>query len=673
MRQPSIRTIVPCFAILLACSAVSAAPDGIEATFANGDRIRVSLLSESVEIRSEAVVPWSFEIEWLGSTPRVGRIGIRLEERPRVLTDLRSRELVLTRGRQRIDLLGPPLSIADGSRLDLKIDWIAADGAAVRLGTLRPSCSGRTRVLAIGFVTTSSQATKYAQAVEAWRLARPSDVSSGAPAIQTEIIRRGPEEVPRRPLGFLMFDLLVVAGDAFRDLEEDQLAALSTWISAGGAAAIIGEGQLSERHRAFVEGLLRGGDRTTKVTVVDEGRLSIHDAVRREFPRWRCGVGRVAVFAPVEEEHPLERESWGDVGNYLWRLPGSSALPTWSRTAPRPDILAEPYLRNLTVGKTRRTPSIPYRALGWLAALYFVLVIFVDVWLFGMIRRRRWTWVWFPSMTVLFAVAIVSVTRAELGDAATVRRWVLIDVADSGRVLRAHCLELSLHSEWRSEERRLVGETIQTIDPRRFLGWGIARGPANPIAPIEFTGNYPFDYRARQTIALWTGVLNVRFWMPGAPEPTWLAEVPTAFRNLDDAQALYEPLDDLQRRGVLPRLDLGSGFYSKPTLDGMMFQVRAALERDVQRIRDLWGAPTLSVEAFGSSGWGNEVQLSADPSERRLFGADPFQMRIASPSGAGNVDDWPLPVEADDLRITVCRELDRTPIWVRRIIRKGVE
>ena len=79
-----------------------------------------------------------------------------------------------------------------------------------------------------------------------------------------------------------------------------------------------------------------------------------------------------------------------------------------------------------------------------------ILVVFVlvvgpaDFYLLGVIRQRRWTWVAFPVMSIVFTVATVVVANEYRGRVDARAAINIHDIGELGRVLKRTRLELVL-------------------------------------------------------------------------------------------------------------------------------------------------------------------------------------------------------------------------------------
>ncbi|MAE63099.1 MAG: hypothetical protein CMJ18_02400 [Phycisphaeraceae bacterium] len=118
-----------------------------------------------------------------------------------------------------------------------------------------------------------------------------------------------PEAMPADPLSLFAFDLVVVAGEGLRALDDDRLDALARWVRAGGSLCLApAMGQLEAlepRHVAFLNDLA-GADRFV---------LNRHGRVRS-----RDGVGIEGAWAGL-----------GRVMFVTWRQPPLRGEPDWMR------------------------------------------------------------------------------------------------------------------------------------------------------------------------------------------------------------------------------------------------------------------------------------------------------------------------------------------------------
>ncbi|MEM7260945.1 MAG: hypothetical protein AAF488_03080 [Planctomycetota bacterium] len=614
----------------------------------DGDReLSVSLVSELHPMRSEAPGRWGFDFQLSGDRVETGRLVLEFAASGRRFPTLRTREVTLRPGRQQLVFSLPEVTAGGLSTPSMLLSWESSTGVLTKLGVMNdpPVLSDR-RQFAIGFVRTGPQDDRYRPAALqwSWRSGAYSPI-----AFDTTVVPIEPEDVSTRPLAFLSYDLVLLVGDAVRDLSPEQLEALATWVEGGGALGVALGRDIGPHSLGFLERLIESSGKGWSLQRRFDGGLQV--GVDGTFvSSFHSGMGRVALYNARKTPH--DHGQWQKLGAFLWGMTYVQRDEVSHSPFDRLGVKRDPRPRS-EVGKVIEDLKssdfhmIPPAVLALVGILYLVLIGPFDWWFLGRWGRRRWTWVWMPTVTVLFALFLVNLTERYFGAESSERRWVVVDVGEGGQILRAHCIELALLSRTQQVEKVLLDETYASIDPKRFSVRH--REAPEPVAPIEYEGSYPFDYRIRQEVPKWSAILTLRAWLPSEHVPEWLT--PVIARDLD-FDVLEGAAEIASRTGSdRSERELRQEFKERLGWEACWFEASDyAWQRNLYRI------------AQPSIGW---VPIES------LIPRWPDQVRVPTTSGSGHFDPLTVYLDVGERRIEVHDEIDGSRVVIRRTFRKA--
>ncbi|HEX6985775.1 MAG TPA: hypothetical protein VF170_10370, partial [Planctomycetaceae bacterium] len=366
-------------------------------------------------------------------------------------------------------------------------------------------------------------------------------------------------EFPEQPLAYCAFDTLLLPGEGFTRLSGRQLEAVSAWVRAGGAVCVAVDGPLEKKQTEFLDGLFRdtfGGPFVRD----DEGRLLEPEGTTQGVFARRAGLGfAVVLFGPIEEFR-FDTPAWREAHARLWRLreeyvsdrkkdrpitaamfrpepPPASSDPNSApvyyaqdplRTDPRFWSVPAPSFGTAVVEALR--PSAIRLMPGWAVVLilfgYAALVGPIDYLLLGRLRRRKWTWLTFPAVTVAVTWGVVAAADAFMSDNDHVRAVDIVDLDANGEPVRRTRLDLHfrgssapvLHELRRAYFARLDRTHFRSAD--QYGQWVVVGGAAQFVrqsstdndAPTgPYAGTLPSRYVVPQRIGKWTPQVNRTF------------------------------------------------------------------------------------------------------------------------------------------------------------------
>jgi hypothetical protein len=293
-----------------------------------------------------------------------------------------------------------------------------------------------------------------------------------------------PHRILGDPMGLYPYDVVVLVGQHFSALSARQLETLATWAESGGGLVVVPSGVLTDVHCRFL----------AKVTRLDLGSFPT-DALGRLSPldpsdphrlvSGNYGFGRILMLrsipsVPVKDpdaghEGFAKDTEWIRAVAHLWNVRSDQVdsilkSGTWRMPEPQPvkpsvPVTSSPLPKAMAVrtdiryssygdvgGLVTQPPAaanalldmlfpaavrvVPFGIVIGLLASFLVVVAPGDYWVLGWLRRRRFTWIVFPIVSLMFTAITVAIAGYYSGNTDHRNSLVIVDLARDGRPLR---------------------------------------------------------------------------------------------------------------------------------------------------------------------------------------------------------------------------------------------
>lgn len=375
-------------------------------------------------------------------------------------------------------------------------------------------------------------------------------------------------EMPLDPLAYCVFDLVLLADGALAQLTADQMAGLRKWVQAGGSICVLPDAPMKGEHLEFLRTILRQGlDASAELTLDSDGRLQVVSDQPEPVVMAYCGLGRAVLLPDVDSvEQRLSRAELGAIVGHLWKVRhdqpvhngeqwGSMRLLELARAhgfAAEQDengvYLTNPRMRHMGqmaengrsyVTRSRLQgllnldsllspktepllPEVEYALLpsdiamvpSWVIALilsgYVLTIGPVDYFLLGWLRMRKYTWVLFPVITLLFTLMTVAVANSYMSSKSTGGKMVITDIVEDGEIARQSVIEtLYFGAKGESRTNHVAQTIVQAQDNFNVAAWQnmINGGPMKQANfPLTYDGHFPQNYMVTQEVQQWSPV-----------------------------------------------------------------------------------------------------------------------------------------------------------------------
>jgi hypothetical protein len=315
---------------------------------------------------------------------------------------------------------------------------------------------------------------------------RPSD--TGRSVLLTLPVELDPHAISVDPVGLYPFDVLVLAGEYFSRLSARQLDTIAEWVETGGGVVVVPTAVLTPAHQQFLE-RLAGHDAQAPSFIPDQfGRLPRKRPGSKDWlTACRHGYGRALILHTMPQFGrdislvKSDAAAWTRAVCFLWNVrPGQTSAilkeGSWHIAAPsnfeepsNPPQSGQTGARRLPVYRAghseydERAPLhpatfakadalrailfpeevrvVPFRVVATILTLFLLAIAPADYLILGHFHRRRYTWLLFPTLCLVFTVATVWVAGYYTGATDHRGALVIVDVGEKGRPLRTTRIE----------------------------------------------------------------------------------------------------------------------------------------------------------------------------------------------------------------------------------------
>jgi len=335
---------------------------------------------------------------------------------------------------------------------------------------------------------------------------------------------RGGISMPENPLDLCCYDAVLLTDGALKQLDPGQLEAIASWTEAGGSLCVaptdLGH---SKRHLKFLRRLLPR--HVSRLQLSEDGRITFTTDGALYCADY-SGLGRCVLMSDEFDKSTrfsvIERNG---LRGFFWKARGSampapgdaflSVVPHWKHNRIEPQDaagmqgsvydLGNPVMwehiegmmspvqgRFSQIWQSVLMPSdvrmVPTSVIAGLLLAYVLAVGPADYWFLGLLRRRKYTWILFPLVTLAFTMGMVSVAHHYLGSNETGGRVVVTDVGTGGRLIRETVLEQLFVGSRREAATEVTAGLVSAVHQK----------------PLFLNGRFPQKYTADRRVEQWT-------------------------------------------------------------------------------------------------------------------------------------------------------------------------
>ncbi len=529
--------------LLVATVARTAVADGVV-----DGRLQMSVEPQFGAFRGQAPLAVKVTLGWSDSALIEGRLRLKWYVDQTHLGTYVSPETALADSRiKRSILLPPAIMPQDAAAFSVQGEFVTRDQVydldihdlAVPLDWRRTFVVGllRSPVLRMEAEGAGAEVPRRVRLIQSLRFEQFIKTPLRARELSTMVVEVDPDDVPTNPLQLMGFDMLVIAGESLGKLTVPCLESLVTWVEAGGSLCCLIDGPLPERHVAFVNRLAGADPAEAPYLRTEAGRLLPVAGEAVGIGHHRPALGRLVVARGSVD---YGGEDWQRALLFLWKV-RQERIADWEQGREWPlDAVAETddydaaYLvplslepnRPLSVGPMtnlllpQSIQGLPLLTIGAILVLFLVVIAPGDYFLLGWLRRRRWTWVLFPAMSLLFTWLMMGLAERHLGSANLGRSITIVDLSSDGRPVRVSRIDLlysAFNQTVRDEQQRSLMVPVDPETKESTAARVSVRGYTPDYEePWTYIGNLPGRHVVERTVRQWSPRLS-RATTLGAP------------------------------------------------------------------------------------------------------------------------------------------------------------
>lgn len=621
--------------------------------------ITVELAHSSPPVRSDSPLTFIWRIQSQSTSLIEGRLDVTIRDGAERLAHAEIDEVVLTTGDQLFRTILPPVD-SNNSLNAIEVD-VAFISKSQKFGpwqfSLRsPSQWQRSLTILISDPWQTRLTTDKQQLVDRLRI-ETCNADSADRTLSTFPAHVRPEDLSVDSLGYCGFDLVLLAREGFSEVKDGQLRGLLDWVQAGGSLCVIPEdGRLNDYHAQFLNQALHLSSEKPQFSLDSTGRMMSFEESptgQSSVTLRRHGLGRFAIVSGKLDRLLAENES--DVRRmvaFLWKVRRDrlDEFLTTGKFLVRSDVLIDKPDPNDNLWQAQQSRNVSYAALrpkemqlaplplqsgdqllarlmpkglqvvpmsliGLILIVYVLLIGPTDWLVLGAIKRRKWTWISFPVVTISLTLATVWLAEWYMSVSDNHRMVAFHDVGEDGKIARRNRFEVLFQGSERMITSEVSREFLTAMTHQRFSSglWqsyqqAQLRGKNQSLVytPVaNYAGRVPASFKVTQFVAQWTPQLNRRFAIPSGKD----SPVEFDWSKFADRKVYHpESVTIGQARDVL-----------------------------VQSIRQAFG-DTAGIAVIAGGKWHNLAgQPSLSPTVAAPFGFDPYGNPIAQPAPYQNV------------------------------------
>lgn len=509
--------------------------------------------------------------------------------------------------------------------------------------------------------------------------------------------------LPEDPLHLCSFDIVLLADGALGRLSDAQLKALQTWVEAGGSLCVLPDGnRLNGNHINFLQTLFETPDDPGFRLSGDDGTLLVISEEVEPVVNRYVGLGRATLLPVVDDlSTRLSQRELGQIVGHLWKVRRSSSVyrgENWNAAELTASLRGQGhkvtrtpdgyYIEYRNARGQRQGPfdsldtlaiqsnmqyalqpkasvlasacetalmpegveMVPASVVAMLLIAYVLTVGPVDYFVLGYFRARKYTWLAFPVVTVIFTAITVNIAHQYMASSDTGGRMSVIDLIEDGRPVRQTDLQMHFYGSQTTFEEETTnafvvpGQMIHASDNYRGQ-----QTPRSINRTIRYAGRFPQSFRTEQDMRQWEPQINRR--LTFAPEPEAIPSLAWDDARLVTTESgrreLSEIIQKLNTQGRMADAVVLHRSERHPLLPGNGFMFSDRMIREGEQ----WQNQAMQYYNYGyrMPPQDSIASLGVLESAFRINTRDYFSIvSQVSPQGSASLEDLPILDPTDD-------------------------
>ncbi|MCA8999692.1 MAG: hypothetical protein KDA80_22035 [Planctomycetaceae bacterium] len=509
--------------------------------FAQSQAPKVSLISRFDSPRSHAPVQFEASVSWNSPQVLEGSLVLDFYVAQRRVHTWRSNDVVLSASEVVLPIMMPPMILpTEQTPLDIRAAFVTED----RVFTYPeeqdlPYWVDWKRMQVIGIVHPQSETTMSAEFRDDGRdTASPLSVfrldsllphRDWSRHLASRTVPVDPEDAPSSGLEWMAFDLVIVTASGLQQMNDRQLRSLADWVQGGGLVCVSGKVARGSEQQIFLEQVSESTTLAPRIAFDSEGNLR---TLERQEVNWISatpGVGRSLVMTDSVAQNDSR---WQQAILELWRVrpdqrttileTGALSLPDHKNyeTNPNrpnyfpfaPDELAANGIRQVLMPE--RLEGVPLTTVATLLGLCLLVIGPVEYFVLSAIGKRRWTWIVFPTVALLFSGYTVRMAQSHMGETDAVRSLTIVDLDEQGQPVRESRFELFFAATEKDLVQNYKNTLVSALEYREAVEVDDLYYQSSSVRqrgvteflrtePLTFQGRAPLDYTVERRVQQW--------------------------------------------------------------------------------------------------------------------------------------------------------------------------
>ena len=422
--------------------------------------------------RSEAPVPITVQTFSNKPYPVSGIMEIKIFSGPELIETVYSNEITILPGAQLRNILLPPISDMEYYSSYLKITFIAPDkqyaGGRQELVSIHDGV--RVFTLLTGYRDFQGVSDiNFAQELKFEKLTDKKE--DRVPLAHSGIVKLNSDNFPKSVEAYCAYNMVVLDGKFFSDMNANELSVLKEWVLAGGSLFINpGNGRFELSHVKFLNDLIQADSiKNSTLMLKSSGKLQFSE--HADYSLYCPGFGRFVLFnAHVNVTEYFQKSEWRLLLAFLWRVNSNRlkcvinnrawlyskddvsyqesyhndfqyAVDSYYRYNDSEDLnsIFQGYISMFLPKTTRMIPV-------WLLVLIFISFILLvgplDYMILGKFKKHNITWIMFPLISIIYAFIIVHLADHYMGTDDHIGTLEVMDEGSNGEILRSVTYEV---------------------------------------------------------------------------------------------------------------------------------------------------------------------------------------------------------------------------------------
>lgn len=433
----------------------------------SASKFNFNIISPAPLQRSGAPIPITLQTFFKGASPLSGLLEIKVFTGPELVATVQTNEITIVPGTQMRNMLLPPIEDMGYYSNYLEITFITPtkrySGGRQKLVSLHDEA--RIFTILTGYRDFQrASSINFAKELKCKNLTGEKNdlVHIG----KSGIVKLKQDSFPKSLEGYCAYNMVVLDGEFFSEMDVNELDVLKEWVFAGGSLFIdVANDRFELRHLNFMNDLIKADSpKNPTLLLAPSGDLSFSE--NSEFYHYNPEFGRLALFTKkLNSREYFKTSEWRSLLAFLWRVNSNRLKCVINNRSWRYDkddesykelyqdnfrgtvnryysyqysnTLKEVFRRYISLFLPKATKMLPIWLLILVLLSFILFVGPVDYMLLGKLKKHNLTWIIFPLISIIYAFMIVYLADYYMGTSDHIGTVEIMDEGSNKQILRS--------------------------------------------------------------------------------------------------------------------------------------------------------------------------------------------------------------------------------------------